>query len=174
MRMFARKTAGVTSPDAALDYGDTFLDASHLRESFPGCKVLVHGSENDGPKDGADRKRYQIKVTGDVASERVIEARSYPHPAGLRGNPVRFTPRQVEAIRSGLSPGLTLIVGPPGTGMCNLLHTVCSLMIHVVYSLVCSPHAYFGASLFSQAKPTLRFKSLPISINPFLHNGLCW
>jgi len=174
MRDFARKTAGVTSPDAALDYGDTFLDASHLRESFPGCKVLVHGSENDGPKDGADRKRYQIKVTGDVASERVIEARSYPHPAGLRGNPVRFTPRQVEAIRSGLSPGLTLIVGPPGTGMCNLLHTVCSLMIHVVYSLVCSPHAYFGASLFSQAKPTLRFKSLPISINPFLHNGLCW
>lgn len=27
-----------------------------------------------------------------------------------------FTPTQVEAIRSGMQPGLTLVVGPPGTG----------------------------------------------------------
>ena len=120
MREFARKTAGVTSPDAPLDYGDTFLDANHLLESFPGCKVIVDGSEK-GAKDDADRKCYKIKVTGDVVSEnRVIEATSYPHPSGLPGNPVRFTSRQVEAIRSGLSPGLTLIVGPPGTGMYRL------------------------------------------------------
>ena len=124
MRDFARKTAGVTSPDAALDYGDTFLDANHLRSSFPGCKVLVDGSDKE-EKDATDRKRYRIKVTGDVASEnRVVEATSYPHPSGLPGNPVRFTPRQVEAIRSGLSPGLTLIVGPPGTGMLFYSRTV--------------------------------------------------
>ena len=29
---------------------------------------------------------------------------------------MRFTPTQVEAIRSGLNPGLTMVVGPPGTG----------------------------------------------------------
>jgi intron-binding protein aquarius len=41
---------------------------------------------------------------------------------------------QVEAIRSGSSPGLSLIVGPPGTGktdvavqiMCNLYHGRCN------------------------------------------------
>ena len=100
------------------------MDANHLRSSFPGCKVLVDGSDKE-EKDATDRKRYRIKVTGDVASEnRVVEATSYPHPSGLPGNPVRFTPRQVEAIRSGLSPGLTLIVGPPGTGMLFYSRTV--------------------------------------------------
>ena len=29
---------------------------------------------------------------------------------------MRFTPVQVEAIRSGLNPGLSMLVGPPGTG----------------------------------------------------------
>ena len=29
---------------------------------------------------------------------------------------MRFTPVQVEAIRSGVNPGLTMVVGPPGTG----------------------------------------------------------
>ena len=33
-----------------------------------------------------------------------------------RENSVRFTPVQVEAIRSGVNPGLTMVVGPPGTG----------------------------------------------------------
>ena len=29
-------------------------------------------------------------------------------------NAVPFTPTQVEAIRAGISPGLTMVVGPPG------------------------------------------------------------
>ena len=33
-----------------------------------------------------------------------------------RENSIRFTPVQVEAIRSGVNPGLTMVVGPPGTG----------------------------------------------------------
>lgn len=32
----------------------------------------------------------------------------------LRRNLVRFTPTQIEAIKSGMQPGLTLVVGPPG------------------------------------------------------------
>lgn len=31
-------------------------------------------------------------------------------------NKIRFTSVQVEAIRSGMNPGLTMVVGPPGTG----------------------------------------------------------
>lgn len=109
MRDFARKTAGVTAPDAALDYGDTFLDENHLKESFPGCKVEVDRSNT------STRKRYKVKVISNGES-RLVQADCYPHPPNLPGNPVHFTPRQVEAIRSGLSPGLTVIVGPPGTG----------------------------------------------------------
>eukprot|EP00966_Prymnesium_polylepis_P184909 4285515-Prymnesium_polylepis.1 len=33
-----------------------------------------------------------------------------------RMNPVRFTPMQVEALRAAMNPGLTVVVGPPGTG----------------------------------------------------------
>lgn len=31
-------------------------------------------------------------------------------------NKIRFTPVQVDAIRSAMYPGLTMVVGPPGTG----------------------------------------------------------
>ena len=44
-------------------------------------------------------------------------------------NKVPFTPVQVEAIRSGMNPGLTMVVGPPGTGKTvrvQRVHHVCS------------------------------------------------
>lgn len=31
-------------------------------------------------------------------------------------NAILFTPTQIESIRAGMQPGLTLVVGPPGTG----------------------------------------------------------
>ena len=60
----------------------------------------------------------------------IIRSCSYRHPSFLcllvslvvllqdvpKKNKVRFTPVQVEAIRSGMNPGLTMVVGPPGTG----------------------------------------------------------
>ena len=56
----------------------------------------------------------------DGSSSPVILARRIPraaaHSADVRRNTVRFTPMQLEAIHSGVNPGLTLIVGPPGTG----------------------------------------------------------
>ncbi|CAN0422455.1 unnamed protein product, partial [Scytosiphon promiscuus] len=40
-----------------------------------------------------------------------------PYPQDVpKKNKVRFTPVQMEAIRSGMNPGLTMVVGPPGTG----------------------------------------------------------
>ncbi|KYG39571.1 hypothetical protein M433DRAFT_10672 [Acidomyces richmondensis BFW] len=39
-----------------------------------------------------------------------------PYPTdATQKNKVRFTPAQVDAITSGMQPGLTVIVGPPGT-----------------------------------------------------------
>ncbi|KAF6775202.1 hypothetical protein AHF37_05714 [Paragonimus kellicotti] len=45
------------------------------------------------------------------------------------GNRVPFTPAQIEAIRSGMQPGLTLVVGPPGTGKTD----VAVQIIHNLY-----------------------------------------
>lgn len=41
-----------------------------------------------------------------------------------------FTPTQIEAIHSGMQPGLTLVVGPPGTGKTDLAVQIISNLYH--------------------------------------------
>ena len=45
-------------------------------------------------------------------------------------NSVKFTPTQVEAIRSGTNPGLTMVVGPPGTGKTDVAVQIISNLYH--------------------------------------------
>ena len=45
-------------------------------------------------------------------------------------NNVRFTPVQVEAIASGTQPGLTVIVGPPGTGKTDVATQIINNIYH--------------------------------------------
>ncbi|KAJ1985419.1 hypothetical protein H4R34_000073 [Dimargaris verticillata] len=117
-----------------IDFRDTFVDFAHLQECFPQEKVL--------PASGWDETMpapYVVQFPAKSATEaQALMVRSYrqrnmgPYPFDVpKRNTVRFTPRQVEAIRSGCNPGLTLIVGPPGTGktdvavqiIANLYHT---------------------------------------------------
>lgn len=116
MIAFASKTAGVNSPTAELDYGDTFVDNTHLRDSFPDCDVTVDGKDIGAAVSGKGRRKYRLKVIDKGGDKVQIEASTYPFPPRGSGNPIRFTPVQIKAIRSGLSPGLTTIIGPPGTG----------------------------------------------------------
>ena len=53
----------------------------------------------------------------------------YPHDAP-KVNQVRFTPVQVEAIVSGTQPGLTVIVGPPGTGKTDVATQIVNNIYH--------------------------------------------
>ena len=133
MKAYAKSTMGVPNPDAFLDYGDTFIDAAHLRASFMHLsdKIVIDGFEdridktNDDVKDELSSKKnnnYRVRVieTNDRNTTKTIEAVSYQASRRqncnfVHGNSIRFTPRQVAAIRSGLSPGLSLIVGPPGS-----------------------------------------------------------
>ena len=41
-----------------------------------------------------------------------------------------FTPTQVEAIRAGMQPSLTMIVGPPGTGKTDVAVQIISNIYH--------------------------------------------
>ena len=136
MRSFAMNTTGVSPPDAALDYGDTFLDEVHLRESFPESKIEVDGREKTIDK-AIERNKYRIKIINDPSAESssdssgsIVTANSYPFSTDVNGNPVRFTPVQVKAIRSGLNPGLTLIVGPPGTGKTDVAVQIIANLYH--------------------------------------------
>ena len=66
-----------------------------------------------------------------------ITAKSYsapnrgPYPyCEAKKNSVPFTPTQVEAIRAGMQPGLTMIVGPPGTGKTDVAVQIISNIYH--------------------------------------------
>lgn len=45
-------------------------------------------------------------------------------------NNIPFTPTQIEAIKSGMQPGLTLVVGPPGTGKTDVAVQIISNIYH--------------------------------------------
>jgi len=45
-------------------------------------------------------------------------------------NPIRFTALQVEALRAAMNPGLTLVVGPPGTGKTDTAVQMVSNIYH--------------------------------------------
>ncbi len=135
MKAFASKTTGVTSPDAALDYGDTFLDESHLAESFAGCDLTIDGMSMRGgavtTAKSSHRKKYKVMVVENMIQNTTkVMATSYPFPPSYAGNDIRFTPVQVNAIRSGLSPGLTTIIGPPGTGKTDVAVQIIANLYH--------------------------------------------
>ncbi|XP_022116250.2 RNA helicase aquarius [Pieris rapae] len=128
-----------------LDFNDTFLDMEHLRNSFPGHEIKL---KTDNPQklvrpfkvtfDNVLRKQELGDNAMDEDEERkviVVE----PHVQPKRGpylynepkkNNILFTPTQVEAIRSGMQPGLTLVVGPPGTGKTDVAVQIISNLYH--------------------------------------------
>ena len=68
-------------------------------------------------------------VTITVESYSQANRGPYPHSEPKR-NTVPFTPTQVEAIRAGMQPGLTMIVGPPGTGKTDVAVQIISNIYH--------------------------------------------
>ncbi|KAF8936354.1 hypothetical protein BGZ58_004279 [Dissophora ornata] len=129
-----------------IDFRDTFLDLDHLKASFPGMTVKAKdGDESalsvpfvvkfpeapDAAAAGSKKKKGGEKVAKkgkeskgqDEQAQDELIVNTYktpnmgPYPEDIPNkNQVRFTPTQVEAIKAGTNPGLTLVVGPPGTG----------------------------------------------------------
>ena len=119
-----------------IDYKDTFLDTDHLKESFPGREVVFTSScQTERP---AFRVTFPLKpeLSSDAKTEKLfvepyepIDRRFY-----LEGRPmvneIRFTPTQVDAICAGVQQGLTLIVGPPGTGKTDTAAQILQCLYH--------------------------------------------
>ncbi|KAI9591354.1 P-loop containing nucleoside triphosphate hydrolase protein [Syncephalis fuscata] len=124
---------GYGDPPQSIDFRDTFLDADHLKSSFPQAKltpvegdvlpdeppfVLEEAEDSSEQQEHLLVKSYQLLNMGPYASDLI------------RKNTVPFTPTQIEAIRAGTSPGLTLIVGPPGTGKTDVAVQIISNIYH--------------------------------------------
>lgn len=145
-----------------VDFKDTFVDAEHLKQSFPDYQVCFtnsDGIENLNPrppfrirlpkmlkssiqaltgdkKSIADSTNDVTMVNADDEKEKlIVEAYTPPDPGPYpqdqpRQNSVRFTPIQVEAIISGVQPGLTMVVGPPGTGKTDTAVQILNVLYH--------------------------------------------
>lgn len=129
-------------PSAMLDFCDTFLSGEHLLSSFPGYEIDMSKATSPPYKltfqdlqGASDEKRIVVE------SHRIPNRGPYPQNQPKR-NQVRFTPTQVEAIKSGMQPGLTLVVGPPGTGKTDVAVQIISNLYHNFPQQVCSQTKY--------------------------------
>ncbi|KAJ1964495.1 hypothetical protein GGI12_001391 [Dipsacomyces acuminosporus] len=115
-----------------VNFGDTFLSESHLRESFSEYGAIALDGEFAKPC------IVEFPVDSTVAKDKqTIRVSSLPAtdmgPLELRKpkeNAIRFTPAQVSAIHSASLPGLTLVVGPPGTGKTDVAVQMISNLYH--------------------------------------------
>lgn len=136
-----------------LDFRDTFLDWQHLVESLPGrivepgddvsgsfgppyvLETLDRREENTPAK--LSKKRRRDAEPALISEVETVNVSTYkppnsgPYPIDApKLNGIRFTPAQIEAIVSGTQPGLTVIVGPPGTGKTDVATQIISNIYH--------------------------------------------
>ncbi|WPH02176.1 Hypothetical protein R9X50_00503100 [Acrodontium crateriforme] len=139
----------------SIDYRDTFLDWQHLVESLPGKAIepdpsmdssfpppYVLESNNaetvpPAPRPSKKRRRDQPEAPAQPPTSENFQVSTYkqpnhgPYPENVvKSNTVRFTPAQIEAITSGTQPGLTVIVGPPGTGKTDVATQIINNIYH--------------------------------------------
>ncbi|KAI9315690.1 P-loop containing nucleoside triphosphate hydrolase protein [Dichotomocladium elegans] len=130
-----------------LNFRDTFLDWEHVKESFP-QKTVEPAEGFDEPVDPPytlefvtneleekPKKKSKKAKAAPKEKEEIVKVSTYkvpnmgPYPQDIpRQNAIRFTPVQVEAIHSGINHGLTMVVGPPGTGKTDVaVQTIANL-----------------------------------------------
>ncbi|CAL8581376.1 hypothetical protein XPA_007074 [Xanthoria parietina] len=135
-----------------LDFRDTFLDWQHLVDTLPNQVVepatsqepsiqppyVLEGiisTSSEPTRPSKKRRRDDSEVSQPVRKS--IKVSTYqppnngPYPTDApKVNQVRFTQTQIEAIMSGSQPGLTVIVGPPGTGKTDVATQIINNIYH--------------------------------------------
>lgn len=118
-----------SSEPYVLDYYDTFLDQNHLKQTldanYPGYSVKSSSELQPPFKVRFDDENRQIEVI----DYKIPTRGPYPTVAPKK-NAIRFTPAQVAAITSGLQNGLTMVVGPPGTGKTDVAVQILATLYH--------------------------------------------
>ncbi|GAX76342.1 hypothetical protein CEUSTIGMA_g3788.t1 [Chlamydomonas eustigma] len=113
--------------------------APPFRITFPssGPKPLPAALSAHSRADGSSVAVQLPAPMDDSAAKEVLTVESYtppdpgPYPQNQpRRNQVRFTPVQVEAITAGVQPGLTMVVGPPGTGKTDTAVQIMNVLYH--------------------------------------------
>lgn len=136
----------------SVDFLDTFIDWQHLAESFPAQSLEVQPGQQplfgppyvlkpfsseaeSAPANPKKRRREQMetenRTKGPIRVKTYKPRNTGPYPVDApKKNTVRFTSKQVEAIVSGTQPGLSVVVGPPGTGKTDVATQIINLLYH--------------------------------------------
>lgn len=70
-------------------------------------------------------------INDEILVESYVPLNPGPYPQNKpKQNQIRFTPTQISAIKSGLNHGLTLVVGPPGTGKTDVAVQIIANLYH--------------------------------------------
>ncbi|XP_052182248.1 uncharacterized protein LOC127794949 [Diospyros lotus] len=94
-------------------------------QALPGNEKSSVTSVNDTNMVDASTEREKLIV------EAYVPPDPGPYPQDQpKQNSVRFTPIQVGAITSGIQPGLTMVVGPPGTGKTDTAVQILNVLYH--------------------------------------------
>ena len=108
------KNLSTAHPSEFVDYNDTFLSLEHLSSCFPEYKI----EEDECSQKVEKEPSFHLKL--DKENKKILFKRFPPKKLSSSSLPKRnsipFTPKQSQAIHSAIGDGLTLIVGPPGTG----------------------------------------------------------
>ncbi|XP_041668870.1 RNA helicase aquarius [Cheilinus undulatus] len=134
---------------STLDFNDTFLSLDHLRSCFPGyaikvteenpelqvspfrIKFPISNKTEKGKKRKVDEEVKEKEEDKTLIVEPYVTPNRGPYPYNQpKRNTIQFTPTQIEAIRAGMQPGLTMVVGPPGTGKTDVAVQIISNLYH--------------------------------------------
>lgn len=96
---------------------------SHQKMMGSKRKGLASEAKVENPLDVVERDK--------IIAEAYVPADPGPYPQDKpKQNTVRFTPVQIKAIVSGVQPGLTMVVGPPGTGKTDTAVQILNVLYH--------------------------------------------
>ncbi|CAM6126846.1 unnamed protein product [Calypogeia fissa] len=117
-------------------------DGEEDKEPIPPFRVTLPKASVTGTKKAGARKRKGVEEQSDDTLESkiekpkiLVEAYVSPDPGPYpqdqpKKNIVRFTPVQVGEIIAGVQPGLTMVVGPPGTGKTDTAVQILNVLYH--------------------------------------------
>jgi intron-binding protein aquarius len=111
-----------------IDFFDTFLSLDHLKASFPNKQVKVN---TDDPSKCVPPFKVTFLDDNTLLVEPYVIPNPGPYPIDQpKKNAIPFTPKQVEAICLAMNEGLTMVVGPPGTGKTDVAVQIISNWYH--------------------------------------------